>query len=118
MKKFLTLILLGFFVFQVSATPKLEVKQDVVKTEMVKQFTDVVIDFDAVIFSGYSFKENQFLNFKNSNPNTFAIMPSVCWSSNLSFSYNSIYKERLNQNYTLDKKLLLQKLGITLNLSC
>lgn len=37
MKKILTLILLGFFVFQVSATPKLEVKHDIVKTEMVKQ---------------------------------------------------------------------------------
>jgi len=118
MKKFLTLILLGFFVFQVSATPKLEVKNDVVKTKMVKQFTDVVIVSDAVIFTSYSFKENNSLTFKNSNPNVFAIMPEVCWSSNFKFRYNSIYKERLNKNYILDKKLLLKKLGITLNSSC
>lgn len=119
MKKFLTLFLLGFLVFQVSATPKLEVKKDFVKTEMVKQVTDVIIDFDAVIFEGYSFRENRYLNFSNSNHNTLALIPDVCWSSDLIFSYNSIYKEKLNKNYIIDKKLLLEKLGIfTLNSSC
>lgn len=38
MKKILTLFLLGFLVFQVSATPKLEVKKDFVKTEITKKF--------------------------------------------------------------------------------
>lgn len=119
MKKFLTLILLGFLCLQVSATPKFEVKNDVIKTEIVKQTNDVLIDFDTVVFSNYSFKNERTLNFKNSNLNTFAIMPDVFWSSNLKFSYITIYKEKLNKNYIIDKKLLLKKLGITtLNFSC
>jgi len=88
----------------------------------INQFTGVqdfapvaVVNFDV----NYIVTENAFVaNPKRFLP-SFAIMPDVGWSFNTFVSHCSIYQDKLNSNYTPDKRKEIRKTGIKFSrLSC
>jgi len=117
MKKLFCLILLGLFIFTGNAETKIyeKAKFEVVQSFDVSslEFVNVNFDFEAVSF----FRESKSFKVSKTDSENFAVIDSVGWCVLKDYSLPTIYKERLNSNYIIDKKELMRSKGIGIKIS-